>query len=754
VKRLKRILSWTIWSLLLLYVGLLLFVNLSPVQSWLGDRAAAALSAKLGTKATVGRISMGLFNRVIIDDVYLADQQGDTLLHAGRLSVKAELLPLLEGRIAITSAQLFGTHVRLYKADEQSPANYQFVIDALSSADTTATSTPELKINSLIVRHSNLSFDRGDAVTTPGEFNLAHISISDISTHIALKVLTEDSLNVHLKRLSMKEHSGLSLESLTARLEAGHGNACLSNLSLQLPNSSLAIDTLEATYDDSRIKETLCFAGSIDSPAITFADLTPLGSLVSDVCRPSALSALPSLSLYGEFSGTANSIDCPRLRVLSSDGSLVISASGAIDAGGSVTAWSLQTDQFDVNAATLSALGDAIPSMPAEILRLGNIHLTSKARRQHDGQTAGQADVSTSIGNATLLFTLDKEQMLNAEISTDSLHLGRLLDNDNLGNIAAHVNLSGNKEQMDAHATVAHLAYKGYDYSNMEINGFYQPTTRNAAGRLAIDNSGVKADVEGSLSTVDKSKMIRLTGRIDNICPASLNISQQWGDAAFAATIDADITASSINDAEGHCSVDDFTMRTGGDSTLCHIDHFTVTATGDDAGHRLKAKGDMGEVELRGQINPSTLPQSMARYLASKLPTLPGLPSDAATVPGASPSGPSNNFTATLHLSDTQWMQPLFGIPLTLVSPLTLTATIDDNSRYIDLKGQMPAFTYSGSRYRDMDLNIVTQGDTALCQAALTRTSDDGGTLKLDLDLKAANNNIVTALQWDSNTPT
>ena len=159
-----------IWTLIVLHTALFLSVRLPFVQSWLGGRVSMLLSETLGTPATVGRVDLGFFNRVIIDDVIIPDLQGDTLLRAGRLSVKASLLPLLEGRFDITSAQLFGAHVRLYQADSTSAPNYQFVIDALSSgSDTTATPPLNLHIGSLIVRHSSVSYDRGGrAATGPG----------------------------------------------------------------------------------------------------------------------------------------------------------------------------------------------------------------------------------------------------------------------------------------------------------------------------------------------------------------------------------------------------------------------------------------------------------------------------------------------------------------------------------------------------------------------------------------------------------
>ena len=71
MKRLKRIVSIIIWGVIafnLLTAGIL---SMSGVQQFAGRKIAHAISDKLGTKIDIGRVSLGLFNRVIIDDVCL-----------------------------------------------------------------------------------------------------------------------------------------------------------------------------------------------------------------------------------------------------------------------------------------------------------------------------------------------------------------------------------------------------------------------------------------------------------------------------------------------------------------------------------------------------------------------------------------------------------------------------------------------------------------------------------------------------------
>ena len=203
-----------------LYLLLLTVTQLPICQRYLGGQIATAVGEMLGTEASIGRIDIGLFNRVIIDDVRLFDQQKKEMLRVARLSVTIDPLALTKGNISILSAQLFGAHATLYKDHPQAKPNFQFVIDSLAPKDTTSQSSVNLRMNTFIIRHSSVSYDLLSEAPTPGLLNPNHLKVEDISAHMILKVFTDDSLNVNIKRLGLSEQSGLRIDHLTLKFEA------------------------------------------------------------------------------------------------------------------------------------------------------------------------------------------------------------------------------------------------------------------------------------------------------------------------------------------------------------------------------------------------------------------------------------------------------------------------------------------------------------------------------------------------------
>ena len=214
MKLLKYIVNIVVWSLLTLYVLLMLFTHIPACQTFLGEKTAQAIGEKLGTKVSVGRVDLGFLNRVIIDDVLIYDQQQRMMLSVARLSARVDILPLTQGKIAISSAQLFSAHARINKKDSLSQTNFQFVIDSLASKDTTSHTPLDLRINSLIVRNSSVKYDQLDAPYTTGKFNPKHMNFSKISSYIILKALTDDSLDVNIRRLTLIEQTGFDINKL------------------------------------------------------------------------------------------------------------------------------------------------------------------------------------------------------------------------------------------------------------------------------------------------------------------------------------------------------------------------------------------------------------------------------------------------------------------------------------------------------------------------------------------------------------
>ena len=224
IRKLKKTVRWVLGIILSLYIGTILLLNIPYVQRQISVLVANELANVLGTQLTIGRINMGLLNRIIIDDLLLNDQSDKEMLKISRLSAKFDILPLFKGKVSISNVQLFGFNINLEKKTPEDIPNFQFVLDAFASKDTIKKeSNLDIRINSLLIRRGKMSYNVLSAEETPGKFNAQHIQLRNIIANISLKALQNDSVNAAVKRLSIEEeNSGFELKKLSLKIVANN----------------------------------------------------------------------------------------------------------------------------------------------------------------------------------------------------------------------------------------------------------------------------------------------------------------------------------------------------------------------------------------------------------------------------------------------------------------------------------------------------------------------------------------------------
>ncbi len=722
MKKLKHIINWTIWSLFTIYVVAVILIHLPFVQRWMGGLVAGALSSKLGTEVSVGRVDLGFFNRIIIDDVNIMDQQSQKLLQARRMSLKIELLPLLDGRVSISSAQLLGADIHLRRDSAGATPNFQFVIDAFKKPDDGKPSKTDIRVGSLIVRRMSLSYDQLDAPATPGRLNPHHLKLSDVSAHISLRTLTADSLHLNVKRIALHEQAGLQLDQLSFKIEGNRRQALLTDFLLQMPGTALRVDTLAAAYVLDSLASTIRYETCIKESRIDLNDLRCL--------LPQHIPTAHALLLSTALSGTANSMDCQQLHLSTPDGALVLQARGLY----SRQSWQANIEQLYLADKLTAEVADSFPTLPRDLVRLGNISLHAQANGASSGSMNATGQLSTALGTVSADGSMVKGEQWSAHVHTDSLDVHLLAGQELIGIMAADLQLNGHGQMVNVSGTLPRIDLKGYTYSDVALDGVYSPTS--ISGKLKVNDSHLQADVEGSYQATERHLL--LTGYIAHIAPQALHLSDRWGNAAFSAIVDADVKAATPNDIKGTIDLDDFTM-TENDTTHYHLDNLHVKADNKEDGYRLLRLGsDFGEAELSGHFEWNTLAQSLLAVIPPESPLRP--------MAGKGSKKANNDFSLSVELSDSRWMQQLLGIQLDLDGSLSLQANVIDELRQMDVHATIPSFTYGTANYLNARLDLTAQGDSTLCDASVTRLTGKGNPIYLKLNTQAKSDQLISAL--------
>lgn len=731
-----------IWIVLGLYLLFILTFSIPAVQEYFGQRLAHVLAGKLGTSVSIGRLDYSLFSSVTLYDVNIKDQQGGELLKASRLSTRIDLLPLAEGKISIATAQLFGVHARLRQANAESKPNFQFVIDSLASKDTTETSPLNLRINSLIIRRSSVTYDRDDVAETPDRLNPHHLALTDISTHIILKALSKDSLNVNIKRLSFKEKSGMVMKRLSLHYEGGRTASRLTDFQLHMPGTDIRLGDLEATYrlrDDRLIKSSLRYTGSILPSTITLSDLSYL--------LPSLKTFQSTLSLSADFKGNSETLEMPTLKVGSTTGDISINMGGAISGlQQRDPRWTANIHDLGLSAKTVTFISENLRGerveVPEEIVRLGSIHLVGSMQGRGVSEWQTNNQLKTDAGNVDFTLAMDSVRHFNGRVNTRGFNLNRVLADDQFGTLATTIDLSGQLPKdgaptVKADGVIQHAYYHGYDYQNIKVNGLYSPS--DIHGHVSINDANITIDAEGRVLRNHQQNDVQLKAVVDNLAPLAIKLTDKWGEAMFSGTLEANFKARDLNDAVGTLDISSLTLQTPMD--YYELESMHVESGYEEDMHYITMHSDFGEARVTGQFDFQTLTQSITNFIAAKLPTLPGLPK-------VNPHT-QNNFSvqATIHKSD--WLEQLLQVPIRLTKPLTLDAMVNDKTQQLSVNCDVPQFFYKDSQYDRCHIGVLSPLGTLTYDISVTKLMGDGDFLDLQVLGSAHNNQLTASLLWD-----
>ena len=694
MKKFKHICNGIIWTLIVLYLLLIVLMHLPSVQTFLGKEVAEALADKFGTKVEVGKVNLGFFNRIIIDDVMMYDQQGDSLIYTSRLSAKIDYMAATQGKISVSSVQIFGLRANLYRQTTKSPANFQFVLDSLASKDTTQHKPLDLHIGSLIIRRGAIAYNQRDVAPRSGVFSHQHIRVSELSSHILLNHVTDNSIDLLLKKLSFKDESGFKLQSLHFKLQADRQKATLKEFRLLMPRSELVLDDLKATYrfEDKRfIPESLRFKGGIQQSKITFADVA---SLV-----PALRHFDDAVFVSSRFSGTAKSISVPSLNLRTGSGSFYLQARGSYSHASSHPAWNADIANLNLSPAGVEFLAENLGSkvkIPKEIQRLGTIHLTGKAKG-YEKVLSAKGNIETDAGNISLQ-AVKNDDRIKASVDTRGVNLGRILDNRKLGTVVAKIDAHGTMKHIFAKGNIARFDYGNYNFHNIEIDGDYDMKTLRGTASIADPN--VNLSVKGDYHL--GSRLYALDAAINHLRPTVLGMKMH--DPSYS------------------------------------LDNISISANNKGKEGHLDIEAPFVSLYTRGQYDLTTIYGSIMRLVADKLPTIPGISKHAAKG--------YNDFTLQANITSAEVLQRMFGLPLSLNLPVHINGNISDAEKNVNLYINAPNFSWDGSAFHDANIELNTIGDSLKMEARISQGLPYEKAPVYRLRAAAADNNLSTLLYY------
>ena len=687
-----------------------------------------------------------MLGRIVLDNVKLYDKRDTLMLQASRIAAKVDLMPLIEKKIRISGAQLIGTKAKIYK-DGDEPFNFQFLVDAFSSKDTTSTPL-DLAIGALVVRRGDVRFDLLDEPRNAEKIDPNHLHLSDLSLTARVHFKKPDSLAIDLRNLSFKEQSGLDIKHLSFEAEVGKKQTTVRDLQIKLPNSALTLAQLNGNVGLNSFKH------KDDLPKTLGLN----GNITGYVCPRNVECLAPQLQSFGdvinlstEFNLANNILRLPNLSVKDNNGNISLVCDATIQdikAGPSVFA---DIEELRTGAGLQQFLTENLQGQAREISpilsQLGSTKSTGTIAYQ-DKELRTNLLTESEMGEVSLNGTLYNMQEIEAKVAAKDLQLGNLLDlqGENKGtalsveaNVLGSLPNKGKQAKLTMKGLLNSLIYKGYEHRNIPFTATLDGDAIN--GELKIDEPNGQALVHLQTAKQQGKRSLVAKAQLKDFAPHNMRLTKGYEGERFSGFIDANFNNLDLDNLQGDLRLSDFEVASEDKGTL-HLGDIVLGSNISDGIQHLDIQSDFLNIKADGNMNWKTIPASFTHSLRQNLPSL--FTSNASH---QKPSG--NDFRFHVQVQDTAVAKRLLGTNLRLPARSTFEGTISDAIGQISMQMHIPQLEMAGQELQNISCRAEA-GNSSIQTSLQGERVIKGKPVEINLDAYATNDKVTSRLRWDN----
>jgi len=748
IKKLANILRTFVTWITLLAALIPILLQSSEIQNFIIQKVSTELSQKLNTKLTVGSIHYKLFNTVSLEDVYLQDQQKDSLLYVKEANADFDFWKIFKGKILFTGISFDGLHANL-KVFKNGHNNFDFVIKAFQSKDKTKKSDIEYRIDKLTLKNSYLNFTKQtDKKALPANvIDINHLHLSDINTVIALNIFRGDTLNAEVRHLSFRERSGLTLKDLKTQVSLSKKNINIQFLEIMMPKSDIHITDMNFRYDS--LPDLKNFAQKVKwNVPVNISNISP-----SDLSAfvPQFKGFKDNITLSGQISGRFSSLKFEKIdlkygKALQLNADLELSGLPNLDETFVYAQINnLKTDKSNIQDV-VSVLSKKPFILPKGFNQLGTISYKGNISGFFSNLVA-YGNLSTNLGSISTDILLQFGHLLqdlkyNGTIKTSNFQLGRFLSSKALGKIAFNINTQGEKNlnkpiKGNLTAKVGELNFNHYKYQDIQLKGSYDGNGFD--GAIELQDKNIAANFKGKIDLTKRLPFFDFDLKVADADLNALHLISAYPGATLSFTGKTNMIGNNLDNLNGFATFD--SVRFTNQNKTLNLENIKFISRTTDSYTNFVIESEFVNGTFSGNFKYSTIGYTINRILQHYLPSL-------ASKNGNSDKG-QNHIDIDLSVENTKDITDVLNIPYELTGTSTLSGTIDEPTNKIDLQGLIPALKSEKQSIENVSLNIQnTQKQINLTTRA--QFINKSGTTSMYLLAGAAQDSVTTQIGWQN----
>lgn len=751
-KKVLRFFAFTalgIFSFLVLVSILLAF---PPVQTFIAQKAAGYFSEKLGVTITIDKIAISLITRKIeFKELAVLDHHRDTLLTAGRLGTRVDMLSLGESRLVLGETHLKDALFRLHKYKGEEGMNLDFILRQFKSDKPKDTTGKPFGFKIRHITLENVAFNYIDetAAKLPAAFQPGNIRTQIGSGEIKEFRIAGDSIIFNVRELQALDRSGSGLAHFetdfvicsTAMLfentlmETVEGSFVKGDIRFLYSNWKSFGNFIDSVRFDTQVEQSSVYLKDVAFYSDALAGVPVVAKFKGNVTGPvSAFKGRQMELSFGEDSGLEMDADVYGLPNIDS------------------TFFDVKMRKLTVKAQDLAHLkiyedGSGIV-LPAEVYRLGKTTYVGRLTGS-TGDFVTKGILTSDVGAVYTDLRLASEPgfkhpYYEGTIKTSSFDPGRLTGNTAvLGPISGEISIKGKEfdpkiMHAEAKGVFSSFVLMGYSYANVKLNGTFDKMAFD--GNLSIDDENIGLDFNG---TTDFSGKIPQFNFDASVAHADLQKLGFWNDTLVIhrVKLSMDLSVKNIDEIKGRFDADSLYFLA--DTNEHFVPHLDLQADSLDGERRFVINSSLLDANIAGDFKFVPLINNLMYNANSYFPSFK-LKYDTLR------ARESQRLHFDIAIKD---LKPVFDIfsPGIFVSPgTTLAGRYFSDVRTAEVELQSRYIGYQKMRLSDPELHLSTSTDNVEMDLSVSRfnVADSLWFDYIDIASAANNDSVRFGVKW------
>lgn len=590
---------------------LMLALQFSAVQTFVTKRVASFLSKELAADISLDRIYFKPFSALEIINLKWKDKNGVTVLGAASIESTFALYKLFNNKLQINKITIDKGYFNLEVYKDST--NLTSMLAYFSSAGDNAKkekSTLELKLSRIELKDNQFKVVNH---TTKHHNDGVDFSDLDITSFSAVfdDIKLDSTISTNITDFTLSEKSGLRVNKLETKATYATKYMEFKNLYLAT-NRSILQDYLRFDYNDIHDFGDFIYkvhvTANLLSSHVSSKDIVYFAPELKNILFDSKIKK-------AQLKGTVANIQAKEVHLLTAKQTELqadFTIKGLPNINTTVFNFNIKT--LKTNAADVEALVPQLAQqntfkLPSPLFEFGNILFAgSFVGLYNDFNILGTFDTALGKINTTSKIAIKSPLRYTGNIKSPELAIGKLINNTTLAHSAIDFNFNGDGLSLaDLHlqfeGSLENTKIQTYNYNKLVLNGAIENKKLVLAG--SVDDPHLNVDFNSTVDWQGFNPNYVLDAKVNYAALNKLNWFTKDSVIIHGATINTNLTGSSINTIAGHLNADSVKMTTTkGDFEIARIDFL---AEGNEKDRTLTLQSDVIDAKIIGNIDLNTI---------------------------------------------------------------------------------------------------------------------------------------------------